>query len=426
MEFINEIQDIIRKYRKTEPVVLVSARATALFILVAILGGYFAILTALIALDKGIMVSQLQPAEIIPVPDVEITFNYHFNITCEVRYLDGKTPTPCDEDLVTQPSCDQNSEDQRWHGWFTSIDGRLKYNMSEKLYGVYFTINIDDPRYLRENDAGMFVKVHDSDFNPRTVPQRVHDQALKLDPNFYAKLDELNYHVIGFQQINWMFINRHIKKKMITNFFSVLGFPPTYFEEPYLTSKYESVTAPDTIEFAGQPITGQQKYANLFIGTLNWFQEVETESRTRRILDSISMLAGFYGILAGLYVLIFGFSPIRPWGIFQNCCIRRRVKNELHKQYPKSIPLLELPSIDETITERINYLEQFLSQHVCDIDYMKVIKGEKDIEEAENVEKDVEREIFEGESGKDETTDDLGSHSNSNRRGGKKFNPFLD
>lgn len=110
--------------------------------------------------------------------------------------------------MVTQPSCDQNSEDQRWHGWFTSIDGRLKYNMSEKLYGVYFTINIDDPRYLRENDAGMFVKVHDSDFNPRTVPQRVHDQALKLDPNFYAKLDELNYHVIGFQQVRYFFFKK--------------------------------------------------------------------------------------------------------------------------------------------------------------------------------------------------------------------------
>jgi hypothetical protein len=72
MEFINEIQDIIRKYRRTEPVVLVSARATALFILVAVLGGYFAILTTLIAFDKGIMVSQLQPAEIIPVPGKSI------------------------------------------------------------------------------------------------------------------------------------------------------------------------------------------------------------------------------------------------------------------------------------------------------------------------------------------------------------------
>jgi len=86
--------------------------------------------------------------------------------------------------LVTQPSCDEKSEDKRWHGWFTSIDGRVKYNRTEGLYGVWFTINIDDPRYLRENDMGMFLKVHDSDFNPRTVPQGVHDQALRIDPNF--------------------------------------------------------------------------------------------------------------------------------------------------------------------------------------------------------------------------------------------------
>jgi hypothetical protein len=68
-------------------------------------------------------------------------------------------------------------------------------------------------------------------------------------------------------------------------------------------------------------------------------------------------------------------------------------------------------------------LEHFLSQYVCDVDYMKEIKGEKDIEDAE---RDAEREILEGESGKEEKTDDLDSHPNSNRRGGKKFNPFLD
>jgi hypothetical protein len=68
MEFINETSDIVRKYRKTEPVVLISARTVILIILVVILGGYFAILTALISLDKGIIVNQLQPAEIIPVP----------------------------------------------------------------------------------------------------------------------------------------------------------------------------------------------------------------------------------------------------------------------------------------------------------------------------------------------------------------------
>jgi hypothetical protein len=139
----------------------------------------------------------------------------------EKLQLDGRAPIPCDEDLVTQPSCDEKSEDQRWHAWFTSIDGRVKYNLTEKLYGIWFTINIDDPRYLRENDAGMFIKVHDSDFNPRTVPQSVHDQALKVDPDFYAKLDELNYHVIGVQQVNFKEIYLYISFIELLIFFSI-------------------------------------------------------------------------------------------------------------------------------------------------------------------------------------------------------------
>ncbi len=68
MRLVNEASDIVRKYRKSEPSLLVTARATTLFVIAALLGVYFAILTALMALDKGIIVSQLQPAEIIPVP----------------------------------------------------------------------------------------------------------------------------------------------------------------------------------------------------------------------------------------------------------------------------------------------------------------------------------------------------------------------
>ncbi|CAI2184949.1 8079_t:CDS:2 [Funneliformis geosporum] len=301
MEFINETTDIIRKYRKSEPGLLVTARATLLFVLVVLLGGYFAISTAWMVLDKGIIVSRLQPATIIPVPDVEISFNYHFNIACELRYLDGSPSKPCDEDLVTQPSCDENSEDKRWHGWFTSIDGRVKFNLTENLYGVWFTINIDDPRYQRDLDSGI-----------------------------------------------------------------VLGIPPSYFDEAYITSRYESVTAPDTVEFAGQPTIGPQKYANLFIGTLNWFEEVETESRTRRLLDSLGMLSGFYGLLVGIYILIFGFSPILPWGICQNFCMRRQIKSDLHEQYPKSIPLIEPP------IERISL---FYDYFVGKVEWWSVISG---------------------------------------------------
>ncbi len=65
--------------------------------------------------------------------------------------------------------------------------------------------------------------------------------------------------------------------------------------------------------------------------------------------------------------------------------MRSQIKQSLHEQYPKSIPLIESPHEDETISERIDYLEQFLKQFVCDVDYMEDIKGgeEEDIEEAD-------------------------------------------
>ena len=68
MEFINETSDVIRKYRKTEPSVLLSSRVVTLVILAALLGVYFYILTALIKTDNGIITNRLEPAEIIPVP----------------------------------------------------------------------------------------------------------------------------------------------------------------------------------------------------------------------------------------------------------------------------------------------------------------------------------------------------------------------
>jgi hypothetical protein len=115
-----------------------------------------------------------------------------------------------------------------------------------------------------------------------------------------------------------------------------------------------------------------------------------------------------------------GFSPIRPWGLCQNFCMRGRVKEELHKQYPKSIPLLEPHGLDETISERIKSLENFLNQFICDVEYMREYDGENDIGN------DNEQELF-GENDDEndnEKTDERDDNETDNRRGGKKFSPF--
>ncbi|CAG8602310.1 6563_t:CDS:2 [Funneliformis mosseae] len=93
------------------------------------------------------------------------------------------------------------------------------------------------------------------------------------------------------------------------------------------------------------------------------------------------MVAGFYGLLAGIYILLFGYSPILPWGLCQNCFLRKQIKDDLHEQYPKSIPLIEPPSIDKTVTERIDDLERFLKQFICDVDYMEELVEDEEAEE---------------------------------------------
>ncbi|CAG8738703.1 19369_t:CDS:2, partial [Gigaspora rosea] len=75
------------------------------------------------------------------------------------------------------------------------------------------------------------------------------------------------------------------------------------------------------------------------------------------------------------------FPPVHPWGLCQSFFLRRRLKKELRKQYPKSIPLLERPSIDETLNERINYLEQFVKQFFCDVGFMEDWKHENELDD---------------------------------------------
>ncbi|CAG8565486.1 5234_t:CDS:2 [Racocetra fulgida] len=224
---------------------------------------------------------------------------------------------------ILQPTCNNASSDDRWHGYFTATEG-LVFNQTAKRYGMYFTINIDDPRYVRDNDKGMLIKAFDSEFNPITVPLSVNESAHKID----------------------------------------------------------------ALASTNQTITGQQFYANLFVGTMNWFQNVETEGK---------LVSFYYMMLIITHPKIpsrnLGFAPVHPWGLCQSFFMRRRIKQELHKkQYPKAIPLLEQPRTDETLTERINYLEQFLKQFFCDVSFMEEIKEENGLEDAvETVGKYVKR-----------------------------------
>nr|CAG8629029.1 9745_t:CDS:2 [Entrophospora candida]CAG8653901.1 2519_t:CDS:2 [Entrophospora candida] len=349
MDFVYEFSEIIRKYRKTESSILVAARTLTLTVLILLTVGYLLILVLLVLWDKSVITTEIQYQEILPIPD---------GTQSEIDI--------CTERCITQPKCMNSTEDGRWYGHFTvnpdEVD--VNFNKTAKRYGIWVTINIDDPRYTRGDDKGMYLTAYDSDFNPRTVDIDKENMALKYDPDFYNQLNQSNFHIIGFHQVNWMFVNRHIKQKMIPNGLNVLGAPA------------KSVTNPATTpEFDIQPVTGPQLYSNLFIGTLNWYQEIHKESRSRRVLDSFGLLTGFYGFLMGIYILLFGFAPVLPWGVIQTFFMKRQIKESLYEIYQHGfIPLIDEVPQDVPIEIRIKELEKFLKQFICEVDYMEDVK----------------------------------------------------
>ncbi|CAB4388708.1 unnamed protein product [Rhizophagus irregularis] len=125
--------------------------------------------------------------------------------------------------------------------------------------------------------------------------------------------------------------------------------------------------------------------------TPNAFTALELSARYNFIVDDdmkfkndvkklIENFGGFYSVISGIFVLLFGASKLSPWGICQthllSCWpLRRRFKKHLANRYVSraGIPLVEdprkLPS-DGKIEDRVAVLEILLKEYYIDSDYL--------------------------------------------------------
>ncbi|RIA90874.1 hypothetical protein C1645_768776 [Glomus cerebriforme] len=282
-KFIRESQEILKKYRNTEPRLLVFFRGLCLSILLVILLIYCIILIFFIATDHPFITKVLVPKPYILAPVVKISSQYEFSMTCEINYLDLRTPT--DEDrancnkYIVQTECNEQDPNNTFNGrcvglFNPPIQDKFNFSLPDKRYGISFLITITDVAYDATNDNGMQVKAYDQLFNPSQLSNSVRKTISRLDPYFSDRLENLNFHIMGYHQINKMYISRKIKKFQIPTFFTVLGIPPTYFPQPFIESNYESVQVPGvTSGFA------KTTYGSLFVGTLDWTEETQSELR---------------------------------------------------------------------------------------------------------------------------------------------------
>ncbi|CAG8585347.1 2738_t:CDS:10, partial [Ambispora gerdemannii] len=374
MQFVDQTLDVFRKYRKTEPPYLVALRCCTITICVLLIIIYGIFLLLFLINDDPVERSVVVPAPTIPAAD----------------------GTRSEQDLCTsliippKCCCDANNSTDHFTGYFTAWKNgpngdssyTLNYDLTSELYGVWYTIRKADSSYNPQRDQGMIVRAFDSEFNPQTLPNYPNDTSQNIDSDFYNSIDELNHHVIGYRQNNWMFVNRHLKKKLRPGAGNVIGIPPRHFNEYYLTTEYESVNNPANAQNLNQD---NDVYANLFVGTLNWYEEEITERRSRSLLDCFGLLAGFYALIAGIYICCFGAAAILPWGCCQIIFLRKQIRDDLRNEYPNGIPLIDTPNPEVSCKERLNYLEKFMRQYVIDVDYLRDYESDDDDDENEKI-----------------------------------------
>ncbi|CAI2185253.1 2353_t:CDS:2, partial [Funneliformis geosporum] len=358
-KFIHEPRELINKYRFTEHSPLVILRGLSLTILLAILFLYGIILFFFATNDVFLMKSLIS-TPYVPVPVVKISSKYEFSMSCEINYLDLRAPT--EEDIancnkyIVPTECKELDPNNTFNGrctglFYPPIQDRFNYSLPDKRYGVSFLITITDEAYNAADDNGMQLRAYDQLFVPTQLPDSVRKTISSLNPHFMENLEEKNFHVIGYQQI--------------PTFFTVLGVPPAYFPQPFIESRYESVQVPGVVS-GFTPNT----YGSLFVGTVDWTEEIQSEVRNSNVSNSIALLAAFYGLLVKIYVCLFGRSVIAPWGICQMTCCRRKTKNNLREKFPNVIPLVSRSKSNrkpKLYQKRLDAIEKFAKLYLVNI-----------------------------------------------------------
>ncbi|CAB4406214.1 unnamed protein product [Rhizophagus irregularis] len=113
------------------------------------------------------------------------------------------------------------------------------------------------------------------------------------------------------------------------------------------------------------------------------FARFET-TRKYNHTDLISNLGGFYGAIAGIFILFFGMQRHEPWGLTQKYLFscthcRKSLKRNFARKYVSTagIPLVE--KVDKrpegsSLEERVQILETLLRDYYLDDYYLKKVK----------------------------------------------------
>ncbi|CAG8534056.1 4648_t:CDS:2 [Paraglomus brasilianum] len=210
------------------------------------------------------------------------------------------------------------------------------------------------------------------DFNPLWRPPPNTPKAVEFENELRGQKNSFS----GIQNYVTKVSLRQSKFRAINHktFRSVLGLDPIYFD--YFFFDVDSKYFPVEPGPAFSPTTNTGVFS---IQPQSFEQEVKEQQRSRTLLSSLGLTGGAFGVLFGLYTVLFGASRLKPWGIFHRTLIKRtQISNQL-----QSLPLvspvqsstLTLSSSERTmrLENRVQELEELLQDYFLDTSYLRKV-----------------------------------------------------
>ncbi|CAG8517812.1 3273_t:CDS:2, partial [Gigaspora rosea] len=241
----------------------------------------------------------------------------------------------------------KNFGDRRDFCRIFKVNKTVKYTDPEKeLYGLrrvgfYFQItNLTAAEEASLGIASITIQLTSPDFNPLIYPGQDIDNMGKAIKSHLLFQWNFIPAMAGYATVR--FRTRSYKSILPVNIGTFIGWESSYNDASFIESEVSQ------FPFNQNPFNmpnGTTGYFSVSAGS--FIQEQTIEQRTTTILGIISSAGGFYGAIMYIYSLLYGNSPLKPWGI-------------IHKHFVSTGKIIRCDNICEK--DQCECIEQKLSE----------------------------------------------------------------
>ncbi|RUS22162.1 hypothetical protein BC937DRAFT_90141 [Endogone sp. FLAS-F59071] len=276
-------------------------------------------------------------------------FNGNPNVTCQQFINTTLISNPDKSSYAQFPSCTVfktrgNLTFNRWEG-ISEIDIQVLPPKNEPVDNVQ--IQLFDPskelRYLVSQDIfSTGRRCNDNSEEDNEGLQEACQQNIYFMPNntrFFTVFQSTIHEVLN------------------NDVWATIGIYNTWYNESSISSSTEKEDWGTTSQFG-----------LLTLRPSTYLVSVQQDQKIFTLLQGLGLLGGVYGVLAGVYIVLFGQPHFQPIGFVDTASRAMRT----HQRLPHAIPrdlMTESNKVDAlALQDRVNRLERMLNEYVIDIE----------------------------------------------------------